>query len=148
MAMARLARSNRLPDSLPVVLGILEAHPEGITTPALEAEIVGKGLWDMGEAQGPKAVYLRLYAILKMLRGKGIVRQEDTQGRETLWILDRQEYGKQRRRELSEVLRPFVDGCLMITDPDKLVGQIQEMIQDGTMETMLAERRARRRRRP
>ena len=147
MAMARIARSNRLPDSLPVVLGILEAHPEGVTISFLEGEITGNSLWDVGEAQGPKAVYLRIYAILKMLKGKGIVRQEETQGRETLWILDCQEYTNQRRRELSEVLRPFVDGCLMITDPDKLVGQIQEMIADGTMDAMLAERRTRRRRR-
>lgn len=147
MGMARIARSNRLPDSLPVVLSILEAHPEGVTIPCLEAEIVSKGLWEVGENPGPKAVYLRIYAILKMLKGKGIVRQEDTQGRETLWVLDLQEYSKQRRRELSEVLKPFMDGCLMVTDPDKLVGQIQEMIEDGTMRTMLAERRARRRRR-
>ena len=147
MAMARIARSNRLPDSLPVVLGILEAHPEGVTTSLLEAEITANNLWDVGETQGPKAVYLRIYAILKMLKSKGIVRQEETQGREALWILDRQEYTNQRRRELSEVLRPFVDGCLMITDPDKLVGQIQEMIADGTIDAMLAERRTRRRRR-
>lgn len=146
--MARLARSNRLPDSLPVVLAILEAHPEGILIADLEAEIVSKGLWKTGDNPGPKAVYLRIYAILKMLKGKGIVHQKDTQGRESLWVLDPEAYAKQRRKEMSEVLRPFVDGCLMITDPEKLVGQIQEMIQDGTMETMLEERRSQRRRRP
>lgn len=146
MVMARIARSNRLPDSLPVVLGILEAHPKGMTIADLEAEIVSKGLWEVGVHQGPKAVYLRIYAILKMLKGKGIVHQEDTQGRESLWVLDPVAYAKQRKKELSEVLRPFVDGCLMITDPEKLVGQIQEMIQDGTMDSMLAERRTRRRR--
>jgi hypothetical protein len=145
--MARIARSNRLPDSLPVVLGILEAHPEGMTIPGLEAEIISKGLWEPGEHPGPQAVYQRIYAILKMLKTKGIVRQEDTGGRESLWLLDLREYAKQRRKELSEVLRPFVDGCLMISNPDQLVGQIQEMIEDGTMNTLLAERRARGRRR-
>lgn len=148
MVMARIARSNRLPDSLPVVLAILEAHPEGILIADLEAEIVSKGLWKIADNPGPKAVYLRIYAILKMLKSKGIVHQEDTQGRESRWVLDSEAYARQRRKEMSEVLRPFVDGCLMITDPEKLVGQIQEMIQDGTMETMLAERRAQRRRRP
>ena len=147
MGMARIARSNRLPDSLPVVLSILEAHQEGMTIPSLEAEIVSKGLWEPGEHPGPQAVYLRIYAILKMLKTKGIVRQEETGGRESLWVLDLQECARQRRKELSEVLRPFVDGCLTITSPDQLVGQIQEMIEDGTMKTLLAERRARGRRR-
>ena len=147
MGMARLARSNRLPDSLPVILSILEAHKEGMTIPNLEAEIVSKGLWEAGAHQGAQAVYLRIYAILKMLKTKGIVRQEDIGGRESVWILDLQECAKQRRKELSEVLRPFVDVCLMISNPDQLVGQIQEMIEDGTIGTMLAERRARGRRR-
>lgn len=147
MGMARIARSNRLPDSLPVILAILEAHVEGVTIPALEAEIQAGMLWEPGDQQGPRAVYFRIYNVLKFLKSKGIVRKEGTDGREAMWILDRQEYERQRRKELSEVIRPFVDGCLMVSDPKQFVGQIHEMYEDGTMETMLAERRARGRRR-
>ena len=147
MGMARIARSNRLPDSLPVILAILEAHEEGITIPALEAEIQERGLWGPGDQQGPRAVYFRIYNVLKFLKNKGIVRKEGTDGREALWILDRQEYEHQRRKELSEVIRPFVDGCLMISDPKQFVGGIHEMYKDGTMDAMLADRRARGRRR-
>jgi len=146
MVTARIARSNRLPDSLPVVLAILEVHPEGITIAELQQEIRARGLWEGGGPQDSKAVYLRIYAILKMLKGKGIIHQTEAKGRETSWVLDPSAYASQRRKELTEALRPFVDGCLMITDPDQLVGQIQEMIQDGTMDAMLMERRARKRR--
>jgi len=146
--MARIARSNRLPDSLPIILAILEAHEDGITIPALETEILDGDLWGPRDQQGPRAVYFRIYNVLKFLNSKGIVRKEETDGREALWILDRQEYERQRRKELSEVIRPFVDGCLMISDPKQFVGQIHEMYEDGTMESMVAERRAQGRRRP
>ena len=146
MGMVRLARSNRLPDSLPVVLAILEAHEGGITIPELEAEILAKGLWEQAEHPGPRAVYFRIYGVLKMLKAKGIARKVDASGHEANWILDQQEYARQRRKELTEAIKPFVDGCLMITDPKQLVGQISEMIEDGTMAALLKERRSRGRR--
>jgi hypothetical protein len=148
MGMARIARSNRLPDSLPVVLKLLEAHGEDVTIPWLQAEIEKEGLWEEEASPGSRAAYFRIRNILKLLLKKGIVRKSDTEGKETHWYLDRAEYAKQRRRELSEVIRPFVDGCLMVTDPEQFVGQLAEMIEDGTMDQMLAERRARGRRIP
>ena len=148
MGMARIARSNRLPDSLPVVLKLLEACGEGVTIPALQAEIERQGLWAEETSPGSRAVYFRIYNILKMLLKKGIVRKADPDGKEAHWSLDREEYAKQRRRELSEVIQPFVDGCLMVTDPEQFVDQLHEMIEDGTMDQMLADRRARARRVP
>lgn len=147
MGMARIARSSRHPDSLPVVLSLLQRYEDGITISDLEAAILDRGLWEVGEQQGPRAVYYRVYAVLKFLKAKGIVRKEEEKGRETKWVLDREEYARQAKKELSEVIRPFVDGCLMISDPEQFVGQIHEMLEDGTMAAMLAERRARGRRR-
>ena len=148
MGMARIARSNRLPDSLPVVLKLLEAHEEGVTIPGLQAEIEKDGLWEEEANPGSRAVYFRIYNILKMLLKKGIVRKGEMDGKEAQWSLDRAAYAKQRRRELSEVIQPFVDGCLMVTDPEQFVGQLHEMVEDGTIDQMLAERRARGRRAP
>ena len=146
MKMARIARKNRLPDSLPVVLKLLEVHGEGVTIPGLQAEIERNGLWGADPDLTPRATYFRIYNILKLLRKKGIVLRSEKDGREALWTLDRQEYVKQRRRELSEVIQPFVDGCLMVSDPEQFVDQLHEMVEDGTIRVMLAERRARGRR--
>ena len=148
MGMARIARSNRLPDSLPVVLKLLEIHEEGVTIPGLQAEIERQGLWEEEASPGSRALYFRIYNILKMLLKKGIVRKGNMEGKEAHWSLDREEYGRQRRRELSEVIQPFVDGCLMVTDPEQFVDQLHEMVEDGTIDQMLVERRARARRLP
>jgi len=143
---ARIARSNRLPASLPVVLKLLELHRDGVTIPGLEAEIEAKGLWVEEENPGSRAIYFRIYNILKLLHKKGIVQKAESEGRETTWVLDRVAYAQQARKELSEVIRPFVDGCLMVSDPETFVGQLHEMVEDGTIEHLLAERRARGRR--
>jgi len=148
MNMARIARSNRLPDSLPVVLKLLEAHDEGVTIQGLQTEIEEKTLWESDPNLTARDNYFRIYNILKLLKSKGIVKKSEKDGREALWTLDRVEYAKQRRKELAEVLQPFVDGCLMVTDPEQFVGQLHEMIEDGTIAVMLAERRARGRRMP
>ena len=148
MGMARIAHSNRLPDSLPVVLKLLEAHAEGVTIPELQAEIEKDDLWLEAFSPSSRAVYFRIYNILKMLFKKGIVRKVDSEGKETWWALDRQQYAMQRRRELAEVIQPFVDGCLMVTDPEQFIGQLSEMVEDGTINQMLADRRAQGRRRP
>ena len=148
MGTARIARSNRLPASLPVVLKLLELHREGVTVPGLQAEIEAKGLWVEEANPGSRAIYFRIYNILKLLLKKGIVQKAETEERETTWVLDQAAYAKQARKELSEVIRPFVDGCLMVSDPEQFVGQLHEMVEDGTIEHMLAERRARGRRNP
>jgi hypothetical protein len=148
MNMARIAHSNRLPDSLPVVLAILESHVDGITIPAMQAEIESKGLWEGGSGLGPRANYFRIRNVLKLLKSKGIVHRVDKNDRDGLWHLDRAEYANQRRKELAEVIQPLVDGCLMVTDPRQFVGQLNEMIEDGTIDMLLAERRARGRRSP
>ena len=148
MNMVRIARSNRLPESLPVVLKLLEEHGEGVTIPGLQAAIEEGALWAEEDQPGSRASYYRIYGILKLLASKGIVQKVGREGREVRWLLDRQEYAKQRRRELTEVIQPFVDGCLMVSDPEQFVEQLQEMVEDGTIATMLAERRARGRRRP
>jgi hypothetical protein len=141
-----MARSNRLPDSLPVVLKLLEGRTEGMTIPDLLDEVERQGLWD--REGGPRAKYFRMYSILKLLHRKGIVVRTAKDGREALWTLDPQAFAQQRRRELSEIIQPFVDGCLMVTDPEQFVSQLGEMVADGTMEAMLAERRSQVRGRP
>ncbi len=146
MNMARFARSSRLPDSLPVILKLLEAHPEGVTIHDLEAEIVARNLWDTGTEMGQRASYFRIYNILKLLRSKGIVHKIKKNDRDGLWILDSHEYAQQRRKELAEVIQPLVDGCLMVSDARQFVGQLTEMIEDGTIDAMMAERRKKGRR--
>ena len=146
--MVRIAHSNRLPDSLPVVLKLLEAHGEGATISELQTEIEEKCLWNAEDHLGPRARYYRIYNVLKLLRKKGIVKRQDKNDRDGLWFMDQKEYANQRRKEISEVIQPLVDGCLMVSDPLQFVGQVNEMIQDGTIDVMLAERRARARRLP
>ncbi|BDU77655.1 hypothetical protein [Mesoterricola sediminis] len=148
MPHARLARSNRLPDSLPVVIRLLELHEQGITIAEMQREIERMQLWDLEAHPAPRALYHRIYSVLAFLKEKGLVHQRDAAGRETLWVLDGAAFAKQRRKELFEVLQPFVDGCLMISDPRQLVGQLQGLVEDGTIDEMLAERRARKRQLP
>ncbi|MDR3673199.1 MAG: hypothetical protein P4L36_20305 [Holophaga sp.] len=143
MKMARIARSNRLPDSLPVVIRLLQEHSQGTTISALQKEIEVNQLWRVDEHLSPRSLYHRLYGVLKLLKRKGMVQQVETTGRETIWLLDAEEFALQRRRELFEVIRPFVDGCMITANPRELLGQLSEVIEDGTLEVMLAERRAR-----
>jgi len=147
MNMARITRSNRLPESLPLVLGILESHPEGISLPAMEAAIIATGVWGTGDEAPGRRIYNRVYDLLRLLRSRGLVRGLVAEGGEVLWVLDRKAYEAQRRREIQEVLRPFLDGCLMVSDPAQLAGAINEMAEDGTLASMLEERRAQKRRR-
>lgn len=148
MKMARIARRNRLPDSLPVVIKLLEGHPEGLCIGEMQKAIEVDHLWCMGPGMSSRALYHRIYGVLKLLRSRGMVQQRETGGRESLWILDPETFARQRRMEVFEVIQPFVDGCLTISDSSQLLGQIHELIDDGTLDVMLAERRARGRRTP
>ena len=80
------------------------------------------------------------------MKNKGIVQKLQKNDRDGIWRLDAMEYALQRRKELAEVIQPLVDGCLMVTDPRQFVGQITEMIEDGTIDALLAARRGRGRR--
>ena len=146
--MARIARRNRLPDSLPVVLRLLEASPWGVTISDLQREILAGQLWDVGPELTPRPLYHRIYGVLKLLRKNGMVRQVEGAGREALWVLDAQGCASQRRRELAEVIRPFIDGCMTLTDSGQLLSGLRDLVEDGTVEAMLAERRGRGRRLP
>jgi hypothetical protein len=146
MKQARIAQRNRFPDSIPVVLGLLEAHPEGVTIGDLQAQIEAEGLWDVGKHPHPRALYFRIYSVLTLLKSHGIVHTAPSSGRGDLWILDREEFKRQQRLELSELIQPFVDGCLMVTNPRQFVDQLNELVEDGTIETMLRERRTKGRR--
>ena len=146
MSKVRIVRSSRLPDSLPVVLKLLEAHPDGVTIHELQTDIENKRLWETEVEHGSRTLYYRIYNVLKLLKNKGIVQRLQKNDRDGLWRLDAIEYALQRRKELAEVIQPLVDGCLMVTDPRQFVGQITEMIEDGTIDAMLAARRGRGRR--
>lgn len=140
--MSPLARTNRHPDSLPVVLRILEGHPGGLTIRELGAEVTSRLLWGPLEA---RPLYQRVYGVLQLLRRKGLVRRVGPSGREDLWALDPEAAARRRRQEIFDMVRPFVDGCLTISDPRQLLGELGGVVEDGTLDALLAERRARRR---
>lgn len=142
MSMTRIARTNRLPDSLPVVLKLLQERPEGLTISDMEQLIEARQLWSMEGHSAPRALYHRVYGVLKLLANKSIVRQVQSPGRDTLWVLDADAFAQQQRKELFWVVQPFVDGCMMTSDPKQLVEQLQELIDEGTLDVMLAERRS------
>lgn len=146
MKMVRIARSNRLPDSLPVVIKLLEDHPVGLNIASMEAEIERQGLWTPGEVRAPRARYHRIHGVLRLLHGRDLVRKEETSGREARWILLPEAFTRQRRKELCEAIRPFVDGCLTLTDSGQLLAELRDLVEDGTLDQMLEERRARARR--
>jgi len=143
-----IARTNRLPDSLPVVISLLERHPEGVTIQALQEEIQENQMWGAQHPGQARSLYHRIYGVLKLLRGKGLVRRTANAGRGTLWSLDTEESARQRRREMFEMIQPFVNGCLMISDSRQLLSQLTDLVQDGTLDEMLAERRSKGRVRP
>ena len=83
MSMARIARSNCHPDSLSVIIKLMEDHSEGVTIAALEKEIEENNLWSMEGCLTSRALYHRIYCVLKLLKKKGLVHQIEKAGRET-----------------------------------------------------------------